>query len=297
MSDVPSGVRRPDDAYAVDVPIAADYPTQTYPADTYATETYGSQPSSGSDGGAKEKAKEVAAQTGQASKEAAADVKDTAKEQAARVGQEAKAQVGNLASEVKGRVSDQARSQNDKLVSQIRSTADQLDEMRGDRGDSPASAVVTRVAEGGRQLADYLDRNGPDGVLREVQDFARRRPGAFLATALAAGFVVGRLGKVVAKADPDAGETVKPSSDSFVSRPDTTGYATTGTTGYSTTGTTAPTYAAGATTTTPDYAAGTTGTEYATGPGYASSTEYSSTGTGTPVVREEYVVESPERPR
>jgi hypothetical protein len=36
---------------------------------------------------------------------------------------------------------------------------------------------------------------------------------------------------------------------------------------------------------------------YASAPGYASATEYSSTGTGTPVVREEFVVESPERPR
>jgi len=293
MSDVPSGVRRPDDTYPLDVP-----PTPGYPAETYTTAAYdtGSEPAGGS--GAKEKAKEVAAQTGQASKEAAADVKDTAKEQAARVGQEAKAQVGNLASEVKGRVSDQARSQNDKLVSQIRSTADQLDEMRGDRGDSPASAVVTRVAEGGRQLADYLDRNGPDGVLREVQDFARRRPGAFLATALAAGFVVGRLGKVVAKADPDAGTSVKPSTDSFVSGTDTGYPATTGYTGVET-GTTSG-YTTG---TTPGYATGatggttTTGVEYSTGPGYASTTEYSSTGTGTPAVREEYVVESPERPR
>ena len=108
--------------------------------------------------------------------------------------------------------------------------------MRGDRGDSPAAAVVSRVADGGRQIADYLDRNGPEGVLREVQDFARRRPGAFLATALAAGFVVGRLGKGVAKADPDAGET-KPASDSFVSvarpgyRPDPAYAGATATTG------------------------------------------------------------------
>ena len=263
MSDVPSGVRGPDDTYPV------EYPTQTYGAS--GTDNGAST----SDSGVKEKAKEVATQTGQASREAAADVKDTAKEQVARVGQEAKAQVGNLASDVRNRVSDQARTQNSRLVSQIRDTADQLDEMRGDRGDSPAAAVVTRVAEGGRQFADYLDRNGPEGVLREVQDFARRRPGAFLATALAAGFVVGRLGKSVAKADADAGQE-KPGTDSFVSRP-TYPAAT-------------PTYPE-----TPTYA--TSADPYAATPGYASATEYSSTGTGTPVVREEYVVESPERPR
>jgi hypothetical protein len=57
--------------------------------------------------------------------------------------------------------------------------------------------VVTQVSQGGRRVADYLAENGPDGVLREVQDFARRRPGTFLAVAAAAGFVVGRLGKGV----------------------------------------------------------------------------------------------------
>jgi hypothetical protein len=135
-------------------------------------------------------------------------------------------------------------------------------------------------------MADYLDRHGPEGVLREVQDFARRRPGAFLATALAAGFVVGRLGKGVAKADENAG---KPASDSFYSGTDTgysTGYTTGTSTGY-TTGTT-------------------TGTGYETGyvdpavqsttPGYPTSTEYAATGTGTPVpVEEDYVFDNPER--
>ncbi|MEV4348458.1 hypothetical protein AB0J83_28725 [Actinoplanes sp. NPDC049596] len=278
MSDVPSGVRGPGAVDPVEVP--ATYPAETYTTETYA-ETY-SAPSGGqsSGGGAKEKAKEVASQTGHAAGEAAADVKDTAKEQAGRVASEAKAQVSNLASDVKGRVNEQAHTQNQKLVGSIRDTADQLDQMRGDRGDTPAAQVVTRIADGGRQFADYLDRNGPEGVLREVQDFARRRPGAFLATALAAGFVVGRLGKSVAKAEPSASSAPKPDSDSFVSstQTDTTAeYAT----GYPTT----PTYpASGPVTTAP------------TG-GYASATEYTSTGTGTPAVTNEYVVDSPERPR
>jgi hypothetical protein len=162
----------------------------------------------------------------------AGDVKDTAKEQAQRVGAEARTQVRNVASDVRDRVGDQARTQNDRLVGTIRQTADQLDEMRGDRPDSPAATVVTRVADGGRQLADYLDRNGPEGMLREVQDFARRRPVAFIASALAAGFVVGRLGKSVAKAGPEAGDD-KPSSDSFDYDPRgttvSTEYAATGT--------------------------------------------------------------------
>ena len=269
--------------------------TSGYPVDVPPTQTAGQYTSSGeyqgTNGGdsAKDKAKAVAGQT----KDAAVDVKDTAKEQAQRVGQEAKTQARNLAADVRDQLGRQARTQNDRLSGTIRQTADQLDEMRGDRADGPAAAVVSRVADSGRQLADYLDRNGPEGVLREVQDFARRRPGAFLATALAAGFVVGRLGKSVAKADPNAGQQ-KPRTDSFVSGQTGTAYGQTGT-AYGQTGT-----AYGQT----GAAYGQTGAGYATTPGTtepygtATTSEYAATGTGTPVVVEEaYVAESPERSR
>jgi len=281
MSDVSPGTGGTS-GYPVDVPPATargDYAAPAAGAYTAGGEYTGT--AGGGNGGesaAKEKAKAVAGQT----KDAAVDVKDTAKEQAQRVGQEAKAQARNIASDVRDQLSKQARTQNDRLSGTIRQTADQLDEMRGDRAEGPAAAVVSRVADGGRQLADYLDRNGPEGVLREVQDFARRRPGAFLATALAAGFVVGRLGKSVAKADSNAGQD-KPRTDSFVSGQ--TGY---GETGYGQTGTT---YG--------QTGAGYTGTPQTTEPyGYATTSEYAATGTGTPVVVEEtYVAESPERSR
>lgn len=265
MSDVSSAGRVPDPAYPVDVPITPTYPATTTYAD-YSDGTGAGEDTS--------KVKQVAGQTKEAAGQAATDVKDTAKEQAQRVAGEAKSQVRNVVGDVRDRVGEQARTQNDKLVGSIRQTADHLDEMRGDRADSPAATVVSRVADGGRQLADYLDRNGPEGVLREVQDFARRRPGAFLVTALAAGFVVGRLGKGVAKADPDAG-TDKPATDSFTSN--TAGY--TGTTGYP------------ATTTGTEYVAPVTYPATATG-----TTEYAATGTGIPaVVQEDYVYDTPER--
>jgi len=152
-------------------------------------------------------ARDVAWQGRQAAGHAISEVKDTAAEQAQRVGAEAKMQVRSVAGDVRDTLGEHARMQSDRLVSGIRRTADELDEMRGDRGDGPAATVVSRIADGGRELADYLDRHGPEGGLREVQDFARRRPGAFLTTALAAGFIIGRLGKSVTKADATAGTT------------------------------------------------------------------------------------------
>ncbi|MEU4622024.1 hypothetical protein AB0G04_18875 [Actinoplanes sp. NPDC023801] len=154
--------------------------------------------------------KQVIGQGKEAATHAAADVRDTVGEQAQRVGAEAQAQVRTIVAEVRDKVGEHARTQSDTLVTFIREAADNLDEMRGDRQQTPAATVVARVADGGRQLADYLDRHGPEGVLQEVEDFARRRPGAFLATALAAGFVVGRLGKSVAKADAGAGAPAAP---------------------------------------------------------------------------------------
>jgi hypothetical protein len=67
-------------------------------------------------------------------------------------------------------------------------------------GDSPVRALVSDVADRTRKTADYLADRGPEGLLADVQDFARRRPVVFLAAAAAAGFVVGRLGKGIAKA-------------------------------------------------------------------------------------------------
>lgn len=121
----------------------------------------------------------------------------TVKEQATQVMDEVRTQTSSVAHQVRDRVSDEARTQNDRLAEGLRSMASELRQMAGDRPDTPARSVVQRIADGGQQAADYLSKHGPDGVLEEVQDFARRRPGAFLATALVSGFLVGRLGKAV----------------------------------------------------------------------------------------------------
>jgi len=221
--------------------------------------------------------RQAASQAAEAAGQAAGNVTDTAKDQARQVTDEARYQARNVAWEVRDRVTEQARTQNDRLVDGIRRMADELDRMRAERQDSSAASVVSQVADGGRQLADYLARRGPEGVLSEVQDFARRRPGAFLATALAAGFVVGRLGKGVLNAGSTEQGGSKPRRDAFVSDiPRLDPEPSYPTAGY------------------PDTAAE---------PGYpvagttATATEYAATGTGTPVsVSESYPADVPPIP-
>jgi hypothetical protein len=142
----------------------------------------------------------------------------TAKEQSRQLVGEVKTQARNVAADVRNQLTHHARRQNGNLAVGIRRMADELDRMAAERGDSAARTVVSRVADGGRQVADYLADRGPEGVLAEVQNFARRRPGAFLATALVSGFVVGRLGKgVFSAATDDAAtnptSTVSPAAD------------------------------------------------------------------------------------
>jgi len=129
----------------------------------------------------------------------------TVKEQAGHVVDEAKTQVRSLAEQTRERLAEQAQTQNERLVAGTRQLSDELDEMARYRGDSPASTVVSKIADGGRKIADHLSERGPEGVLAEVQDFAQRRPGAFLAVAVTSGFVIGRLGKGVLGAMTDAG--------------------------------------------------------------------------------------------
>jgi hypothetical protein len=146
---------------------------------------------------------------------AASDTAGTAKEQTREVAAEVKAQARSLASDAKRRVGAEVRGQNDRLAGGLRQVADELDEMVEGRDDSPARSVVSQVAKGGRRAADYLAEHGPDGVLQELQDFARRRPGTFLLVAAAAGFAAGRLGKGVLSAS----SAEKPDTASGVSGP------------------------------------------------------------------------------
>ncbi len=140
----------------------------------------------------------------EAAGQAAQNVAQTAKEQTRQVTGEVATQARSVAADVRDSVTNQAHAQNDRLAEGIRRLADELDEMAYDRKDSPARTVVSRVAQSSRQLADYLAERGPEGVLEEVQDFARRRPGTFLVSAAVAGFVVGRVGKGVLSATSTA---------------------------------------------------------------------------------------------
>ncbi|GAA0900653.1 hypothetical protein GCM10009558_090840 [Virgisporangium aurantiacum] len=153
----------------------------------------------------------VAAETAmETAKDEARNVAGTAKEQAGAVVGEARSQVQRIASQAKVQATDRVRGQHNQLVDRLRGLSDEFAEMGRD-GDSPGKALVSDLGRRGQRVADFLADRGPEGVVSELTDFARRRPFAFLAGAVAAGFLVGRLGKNVWKAQQE--QSASPATD------------------------------------------------------------------------------------
>ena len=150
------------------------------------------------DSGVKDKAK----QAGEATKQGAQEVVGTVKEQGREVTREARNQVRSVAADLRGSVTGQARTQNQRVADGLRQASDQFGQMAPDDG-SPAGRIVTQLGHSGRRAADYLEDRGPEGLLDDVQEFARRKPGTFLLIAAAAGFAIGRLGRAAMAASQD----------------------------------------------------------------------------------------------
>jgi hypothetical protein len=134
-------------------------------------------------------------QTAERAASEASQVTDTAKDQARQVKDEVTAQARGLVDEAKNELRDQGRSQADQVAQAIRRVSDQADALAAGRVDEAGSVAdyVRRAGGQVRQVADRLDQRGVDGVVDDVQNFARRRPAAFLLGCATAGFVTGRL--------------------------------------------------------------------------------------------------------
>lgn len=159
---------------------------------------------------------EKAAQGAEVVTEHASSVAGTAKQQAAGVAGEARSQAKDLAGQVRGQLRDQAQSQTHSLAAGLQRVSDDLREMSGSaRPGSAAANVARQMADGGGRVASRLENRGPEGLLSDIEDFARRRPGVFLAGAALAGFAVARAGKSVSAAGSDGGTRAAPGAEPY----------------------------------------------------------------------------------
>ncbi|MFI8194104.1 hypothetical protein ACIF8T_36085 [Streptomyces sp. NPDC085946] len=158
------------------------------------------------DGGGKlqqagETARVETSATADQARQAAGQVASTAVQQAKEVTGEARQQAGSVVRELCSRALDEAEGQTRRAAGVLRQWAQDLAELTENAPEgSPVRSVATQVADRGRRAADYVDRQGVEGMAGDLQSFARRRPGMFLGGALLAGLAVGHLGKVAGKA-------------------------------------------------------------------------------------------------
>lgn len=147
-------------------------------------------------GGVRETARQEGTAVVHHARDAAGEVRATAQEQIGQVAQEAKAQANHILRDTRTRVAEEAEQQARKASSRLDRIADELNTMAENAGpDSMSAGAIRQVADTSRQAARYLDERGARGLLDSAQDFARRRPGAFLLGAAVAGFLVGRIAK------------------------------------------------------------------------------------------------------
>ncbi|MDF2994092.1 MAG: hypothetical protein K0S37_4606 [Microbacterium sp.] len=179
------------------------------------TNTYSSDPSRSGGSGAsgtssgggsdlREQAKNVASDAGDAGKH----VVDVAKDETRGVASETKTQARRLVGQVGDELRGQAAQQQSRVATGIRDVGSQFEQMADSADGSGVAANLVRDA-GHRvgQVGEWLDERDPKALLEEVKRFARRRPGIFIAVAVGAGVVAGRLTRALASSSGDSGDS------------------------------------------------------------------------------------------
>ena len=131
-------------------------------------------------------------------------VADVAREQASGVAVEAGRQGRDLLHQAQGQLEEQAAQGQQRLANQLLSLSDELRSMAGASGrGGMAASLASQAAWRVRNAGQWLDDRKPGQVADEMQSFARRRPAVFLAVAVGAGLVAGRLTRGLKDADSD----------------------------------------------------------------------------------------------
>ena len=159
--------------------------------------TYTNTPATPDDGGSGsgklQDAKEQASNLGSEAASAGQRVAGVAKDEVGNVASEAKYQAKDLLHQARTELTDQAGQQQQRVAGGLRSLSDELHNMAQSSEGGMASDLVRQAASRAGDVAGWLDQRDPGSLLQEVQDFARRKPGVFIAGAAIAGILAGRL--------------------------------------------------------------------------------------------------------
>ncbi|MBN9326612.1 MAG: hypothetical protein BGO38_03685 [Cellulomonas sp. 73-145] len=198
----------------------------SWPADDQPTTQLPSVASSGETGSAGGEtaavAKDEAMGVASSAKEKGSNLVGEGVDQAKSVAGEATRQARDLMDEARVELTAQAYEQQQRLAGGLRSFGHELGSMADSSTEGGlASDVARQVASRTNDLAQWFEDREPGSVLDEVKEFARRRPGAFLAIAAGAGVLAGRLTRGLKDADDSTGSSTG-ASRSYASRVATT---------------------------------------------------------------------------
>lgn len=173
--------------------------TDTGPDTSTAHSTGLSSTSPDADTGTQEKAAATASAAVDEGKHVAGTAKDEALNIAGTAAEQARSVMGEARQQVTTQLSDQATTQRDNLSQTLHTFGDDLQQMvdQGPAGGM-ASDLVREISDRARALGSHLEGREPAQLLDDARSFARRRPGAFLLGALAAGVVAGRVFRATA---------------------------------------------------------------------------------------------------
>lgn len=141
--------------------------------------------------------REEGRQVAEDAKRQAGAVAGTAQDRASGVADEAMGHARDLAGDAKQQLHDQARQQTDALGGALNTFGGRVHALAEGNAEEagPVGDYAQRLAGQVEQIAGRVDELGFDGMVNEVQDYARRKPGAFLLGAAAAGLAVSRLAR------------------------------------------------------------------------------------------------------
>ena len=163
-------------------------------------------------------ASSVAAEAGAATHE----VVDVAKQETSSVASEAGRQAKKLAGQVRDEFRDQAATQQTRVADGLHSVGSAFTSMAGTSSDGGYAPQLVRAAgERVDSVANWLGTRDPGAVIDDVRRFARRRPGVFIAIAVGAGVLIGRVTRALAtpSTENDADAAAAPSGNGFDAPP------------------------------------------------------------------------------
>ncbi|MEE6257237.1 hypothetical protein [Plantactinospora sonchi] len=139
-------------------------------------------------------ARQGAAEAGQRISQAGSGLAQNAAGRGRDVAAEAGRQAQNLMGQASDQIKEQAGAQQQRAADGLRTLGEQL-RLMSDRAEHPGMAtdLVRQAADRVQKAAQWLDEREPGTVLNDVRDYARRKPGLFLAGAAVAGILAGRL--------------------------------------------------------------------------------------------------------